>query len=227
MKNLLIITSDGEQLVSSIHDTTNRLLINDVEISNSLWVGDGYYTDTVEEYEITIAKAPDLDGDYQLVKLSDYRYSLLKTSTGGGGSGGVTGVKGNAESSYRTGQVNLTPANIGAADYVTETGKSGNWHYTKYNSGKVEAVGYVTFSTLTFSASGNIYRSTGNDFTFPSDIFTTAPNHVSAWLQGNALVYIGALVGSLTATGGQCQLWKTTSGSSSNITVHMHAIYTP
>lgn len=27
----------------------------------------------------------------------------------------VTGVKGNAESSYRTGNINLTPANIGAA----------------------------------------------------------------------------------------------------------------
>lgn len=31
------------------------------------------------------------------------------------GGGGVTGVKGNAESSYRTGNVNITPANIGAA----------------------------------------------------------------------------------------------------------------
>jgi len=30
---------------------------------------------------------------------------------------GATGVKGNAESSYRTGDVNLTPANIGAAPY--------------------------------------------------------------------------------------------------------------
>lgn len=27
----------------------------------------------------------------------------------------ITGIKGNAESSYRTGQVNLTAANIGAA----------------------------------------------------------------------------------------------------------------
>jgi len=27
----------------------------------------------------------------------------------------VTGVKGNAETTYRTGQVNLTPADIGAA----------------------------------------------------------------------------------------------------------------
>ena len=36
-------------------------------------------------------------------------------SATGGGSGAVSGVKGNAESSYRTGNVNLTAANIGAA----------------------------------------------------------------------------------------------------------------
>lgn len=44
----------------------------------------------------------------------------IKTINGNGllGSGNIvtpTGVKGNAESTYRTGQVNLTPANIGAA----------------------------------------------------------------------------------------------------------------
>lgn len=33
---------------------------------------------------------------------------------GGGGGGAVSGVKGDAESTYRTGNVNLTPANIGA-----------------------------------------------------------------------------------------------------------------
>lgn len=33
----------------------------------------------------------------------------------GGGGGAVSGVKGNAESTYRTGNVNLTPANIGAS----------------------------------------------------------------------------------------------------------------
>lgn len=33
---------------------------------------------------------------------------------------GVTGVKGNAESTYRTGQVNLTPANIGAQPVFTD-----------------------------------------------------------------------------------------------------------
>lgn len=37
-------------------------------------------------------------------------------------SAGVTGVKGDAESTYRTGQVNLTPANIGAAPDSNFTG---------------------------------------------------------------------------------------------------------
>ena len=37
----------------------------------------------------------------------------------GGGSGTVTGVKGNTESTYRTGNVNLTPANIGALPDTT------------------------------------------------------------------------------------------------------------
>lgn len=65
----------------------------------------------------------------------------------------VTGVKGNAESTYRTGNVNITPANIGAAasththnksqisgliepsDYVIASGASGQWTYRKWNSG--------------------------------------------------------------------------------------------
>ena len=41
--------------------------------------------------------------------------AVLPTAGGGGGSGGgVLGVKGNAESSYRTGNVNLAPSDIGA-----------------------------------------------------------------------------------------------------------------
>ena len=43
-----------------------------------------------------------------------YNRLLAKIDAGGGGGGDVTGVKGDAESTYRTGQVNLTPANIGA-----------------------------------------------------------------------------------------------------------------
>ena len=38
-----------------------------------------------------------------------------------GDTGGVTGVKGNDESSYRTGNVNLTPANVGAVNKAGDT----------------------------------------------------------------------------------------------------------
>lgn len=44
---------------------------------------------------------------------------ILALIDSGGGGGGVTGVKGDAESTYRTGNVNLTSANVGAlpSDY--------------------------------------------------------------------------------------------------------------
>ena len=65
------------------------------------------------EYTISKIKLP--NGD--ICNIKDTTYSA---GTGIGISGttvsntGVTGIKGNSESSYRTGQVNLTPANIGA-----------------------------------------------------------------------------------------------------------------
>ena len=61
---------------------------------------------------ITITKA---DGTTSTITIA--------TSTSAGGGGGVTGVKGNAESTYRTGNVNITPDNIGAAttDIATAT----------------------------------------------------------------------------------------------------------
>lgn len=61
---------------------------------------------------ITITKA---DGTTSTITVA--------TSTSAGGGGGVTGVKGNAETEYRTGNVNITAANIGAAttDIATAT----------------------------------------------------------------------------------------------------------
>lgn len=44
----------------------------------------------------------------------DSRVTALEQGGGGGGGGAVSGVKGDAESTYRTGAVNLTAANIGA-----------------------------------------------------------------------------------------------------------------
>ena len=43
----------------------------------------------------------------------DTRVTALEQG-GGGGGGAVSGVKGDAESTYRTGNVNLTAANVGA-----------------------------------------------------------------------------------------------------------------
>ena len=59
-------------------------------------------------------------------------YYLDKAIASGGGSGAVSGVKGNAESSYRTGNVNLTAANIGAPVaptnlYTNTSGTSGSF----------------------------------------------------------------------------------------------------
>lgn len=48
------------------------------------------------------------------IKINGTEYEIA-----GGGSGSVTGVKGNKESTYRTGNVNLTPANIGALPDTT------------------------------------------------------------------------------------------------------------
>lgn len=111
-------------------------------------------------------------------------------------------------------------------DYVIERGTSGNWKYIKWHSGRVEAEGYVTFSSLTFSTRGSLYRSPATAFTIPSGIFDTAPSEGHAWIQsGSASDYFGAVIGSLTATGGNCMVWKATSGTGSNISVHMRLIY--
>lgn len=57
---------------------------------------------------------------------------------GGGGGGAVSGVKGDAESTYRTGNVNLTPENIGALPNSTTyvSGVKGNAE-SSYRSGQV------------------------------------------------------------------------------------------
>ena len=53
-----------------------------------------------------------------LGKITDNKDLVTKeyvdNAVAGGGGGGVTGVKGNSESSYRTGDVNITAANVGA-----------------------------------------------------------------------------------------------------------------
>lgn len=112
-------------------------------------------------------------------------------------------------------------------NFVLSHGTSGSWKYEKWNSGKVEAWGTILFSTLTFSARGSLYRSVNNAFSIPSGIFAGAPTHGDAFIMGANMDYISATVGSLSDTGGSCEVWKATSGDGSNIYVHIHLVYIP
>lgn len=117
MKNILTISAAGQELLYSAEDGTNRLFINGTEIASSSWVGTGTYTTTVEGHTVTITKASSLTGNLMLAETGSYAYefrSFTETQP-------VTGVKGNSESAYRTGNVNLTAANIGAVDKTGDT----------------------------------------------------------------------------------------------------------
>ena len=64
--------------------------------------------------------------------------------------GGVTGVKGNAESTYRTGQVNLTPDNIGAQPKFTDGSATIAYEsngIVKIKAGVAQSAGKISNST--------------------------------------------------------------------------------
>ena len=84
----------------------------------------------------------------------------------------VTGVKGNAESSYRTGQVNLTAANVGAPT-TTGSGASGTWGISITGSsasctGNAATASKAAAANITTSA-GRIAYYSDNAGTFASD----------------------------------------------------------
>ena len=104
--------------------------------------------------------------DLNATNVADGMEELVENISQITGGGVVTGVKGNAETAYRTGQVNLTPANIGAAtntdlqnviNGTTVVGKAaadaqGNvisTTYAKTSELGYNAVLYTTAQTLT------------------------------------------------------------------------------
>ena len=82
---------------------------------------------------------------------------------------GVTGVKGNAESTYRTGQVNLTPANIGAEPAFTD------------GSATIASVSsnIVTLKAGVTQSGGAIANSSGSDITLAKVAKTGAYSDLS------------------------------------------------
>lgn len=91
---------------------------------------------TIKKYKITqlqdddslLELHPETDADIVKVATGTGKYpgtatdvqAALKETYELAQTGGVTGVKGNAETTYRTGDVNLTPANIGAQPAFTD-----------------------------------------------------------------------------------------------------------
>lgn len=116
---------------------------------------------------------------------------------------GVTGVKGNAETSYRTGNVNLTPANIGAAaashthNYLPLTGGTLTGDL---NSRQIAPSATNTYSLGTSSLKwSNVYATTftgnlnGNATTATSATTATTANRVN-----KTLTLTGTVTGSVS-----------------------------
>ena len=83
MKNVLIISTTEEELLSNVNDGTNRLFINGSEIPSTDWVGSGNYTATVEGHAVTIAKIDELTGNISLARTGDYTYEMRRRTSSG------------------------------------------------------------------------------------------------------------------------------------------------
>lgn len=103
-------------MLKNVYDTNNNGIVDNAEKVNGLTVltavpANAKFTDTTYGVVSTTANglAPKLPGNTTSYLRGDGAWATIDVP-----SGAVSGVKGNAESTYRSGNVNLTPANIGA-----------------------------------------------------------------------------------------------------------------
>ena len=152
----------------------------------------------------------------------------------------VTGVKGNAESTYRTGNVNITPVNIGAAasththnksqisgliepsDYVIASGASGQWTYRKWNSGISECWRQIT-GTITYSSTWNGFKLFEGSADCPSGMFVQNPTALYNCYIGSGYA-IAARGGLSTTTRFRWQAIGTDGDSNVGYVIYVHAI---
>ena len=111
-------------------------------------------------------------------------------------------------------------------DFVTYTGTNGAWHYEVWNSGKVEAWGTVQKDSISYSASGNLYRSTGLSLAIPSGIFPATPTFVEAFIHASSTVIVGVMAVPVSSTSVTAQIWKVNSTANA-CTFQLHCIYYP
>lgn len=75
MKNEMIVNaSGGLELLSSIDNGDNSLIINGSVVPVSDWIGSGNYTFTVNDITYTIVKAASQGGNWQLIQDTDFTY---------------------------------------------------------------------------------------------------------------------------------------------------------
>ena len=102
-----------------------------------------------------------------------------------GGSSGVSGVKGNEEEAYRTGQVNITPENIGAAKssiYGTNIKGYGRISFgtsARATGENSQAVGYYVQAYGNMSHAQNEWTTASGQSSSAEGYFTIASNYAS------------------------------------------------
>ena len=82
MKNSLNISVAGEDLISTVDDSTNRLFINGTEVPSTSWTGSGTYSTTVQGHAITVTQVEDTTGNVAIRRTAAYTYELYKINTG-------------------------------------------------------------------------------------------------------------------------------------------------
>ena len=75
-------------------------------------------------------------------------------------------------------------AKILNTDLVVEEGTSGGWTYRKWKSGVAECWGAEKKTTAIATAWGNVYSSPTLSTSFPTGLFTQAPDSVSIYITG-------------------------------------------
>lgn len=169
------------------------------------------------------AKVDELINELTIRELTTKNCIILGQAGAFIGNDGIDGIKVDYDT-YITNDLYIQ--NNKVADYVIQRGTSGNWKYIKWASGRVECEGWYTFSSLTFSQRGSSYRSNATAFTIPSGIFSSTPTECHGWIQASsASDYFGLVLNATSTTGGNCMVWKATSGNATNVSVHMRFVY--
>lgn len=112
-------------------------------------------------------------------------------------------------------------------DYIVEQGKTGEWWYRKWKSGRAECgIDNKSFGSATLEAWGNIY-STYNGFSFGAYpfAFKTAPFVTVTRSPSGAGAYFGIVTGDVsspTTLSPQVDLWRSSKVDISNVVLSIY-----